>query len=371
MTKSAQLKTMKKKLDHNIWYYSEKTVPLAANYYSMTQLSIIVPVYNVEPYIRSCMESIFRQGLDETCFEVIIVNDGSTDHSMEVIQDIISQHSNITVINQENLSLSVARNKGIAAAKGEYILMPDSDDLLVEYSLKPLLEKALETKADLVVADFLNMTDEEIEQNDIHLLQKSVFSSREKSGEELFLQDLNPYECYVWRTLYRRGFIIKNKLTFVPGIYFQDVPFTHECYLKAGKCLRASWLLNIYRKGHESSTFSFNKKKTKDFCIAIAKTWELTHLEGLSPQVQDKLKTDVYASFSMMIWITAHIIKNHSDRKEIIDFMRQLTPDLWFNKGIKQKIGSLIYRYMPYWYFYLRYLRKNIINLLRKQFTNK
>ena len=119
------------------------------------QLSIIVPVYNVERYIRPCMESIFRQGLNDDDYEVIIVNDGTQDRSMEVIQDIISQHNNVTVINQENQSLSVARNNGIAVAKGEYILMPDSDDLLIENSLGVLLEKALESKADLVVADFL------------------------------------------------------------------------------------------------------------------------------------------------------------------------------------------------------------------------
>jgi glycosyltransferase involved in cell wall biosynthesis len=125
----------------------------------MTKLSIIIPVYNVEKYVRSCLESIFQQGLDEADFEIIIVNDGTKDRSMEVIEDIISQHSNITVIDQENLSLSVARNNGIAAAKGEYILMPDSDDLLIENSLKPLLDKALETKADCVVADFLEIGD--------------------------------------------------------------------------------------------------------------------------------------------------------------------------------------------------------------------
>ena len=118
-------------------------------------LSIIVPVYNVEKYIRPCMESIFRQDLDENTFEVIIVNDGTEDRSMEVIQDIIEQHKNITVLNQENQGLSVARNNGIAKAKGEYVLMPDSDDLLIENSLKPLLEKAIETRVDLVVADFI------------------------------------------------------------------------------------------------------------------------------------------------------------------------------------------------------------------------
>ena len=137
---------------------------------TMTKLSIIVPVYNVEKYIRPCIESIFKQGLDEECFEVIIVNDGTPDRSMGMIADIIEQHNNITVINQENLSLSVARNNGIAAAKGEYILMPDSDDLLIENSLKPLLEKALETKVDLMVANFLMMNDDEIEHTNLSTL---------------------------------------------------------------------------------------------------------------------------------------------------------------------------------------------------------
>ena len=132
-------------------------------------LSIIVPVYQVEKYIRPCIESIFMQGLDEKRFEVIIVNDGTKDRSMEVIADIINQHKNIIVINQKNESLSVARNKGIAIAKGEYILMPDSDDFLVEYSLPPILDKALETKVDLVVADFLM-----IENKDIHLYKGVV-----------------------------------------------------------------------------------------------------------------------------------------------------------------------------------------------------
>ena len=129
----------------------------------MIPLSIIVPVYNVEKYIKPCIESIFKQGLDEDSFEVIIINDGTKDKSMEVIADFISQHQNITVIHQVNQGLSVVRNNGIAVAKGEYILMPDSDDLLIENSLKPLLEKAIETKADLVVADFLTMKDENID----------------------------------------------------------------------------------------------------------------------------------------------------------------------------------------------------------------
>ena len=322
----------------------------------MMDLSIIVPVYNVEKYIRACIESIFKQGLDDDSFEVIIVNDGTKDRSMEMIADIISQHKNITVINQDNQGLSVARNNGIAAAKGKYILMPDTDDLLIGNSLPKLLETAIKTQADIIVADFLNLTDEDINNIKKSPLQKKEFVYKEKTNEELFLQDLNPYQCYVWRTLFRREFLLKENIRFVPGIYIQDVPFTHECYLKADKCIRTTWLLNIYRRGHESATFSFNKRKVRDLCTAIAKTWELTHLNDLSPKVRNKLQEDVYASFSMMIWIMIHKIENMSDRMEIMDFMKQLAPDLWFRNGTKQKIDSFMYRHLPHLFIHLRFI---------------
>lgn len=326
------------------------------------RLSVVVPVYNVEKYIRPCIESIYKQGLDEDCFEVIIINDGTKDRSMEVIADIINSHSNITVINQENQGLSVARNNGIAMAKGEYIIMPDSDDLLIENSLKPLLDKAIETKADLVVADFLKMNDEEI---DLFLKtnpppQEEV-NCIEKTGEQLFLEDLNPHQCYVWRTLFRREFLLNNELKFVPGIYIQDVPFTHECYLKANKCIRASWLLNIYRKGHESATFCFNKKKEMDFCTAIAKTWELMHIPELTPTVRHKLENDVYTSFSVMLCSTSHAIRKASERVEIIDYLRQVAPDLNFKNGYKQRLVTFMYRRMPHTYIHLRYLYGKVV----------
>ena len=323
-------------------------------------LSIIVPVYNVEQYIRTCIESIFKQGLNDDGFEVIIVNDGTEDRSMDVIADIIQQHTNITVINQDNQGLSVARNNGITVAKGEYILMPDSDDLLIENSLNPLLKTALKTQADIIVADFLRMTDEEIEHNMTHSPQQTEFSYKEKSGEELFLQDLNPYQCYVWRILFRREFLLENDLKFVPGIYIEDVPFTHECYLKADKCIRTSWLLNIYRKGHESATFSFNKKKAKDFCTAIGKTWELTLLDSLSSKVQNKLQDDVYSSFSALLWVITHKIDKVSDRIDIIDFLKRQSPDLWFRNGTKQKIDSFMYRHLPHLFIHLRFIYDTI-----------
>lgn len=321
----------------------------------MTQISIIVPIYNVENYVLLSLESIYKQGLDEESFEVILINDGSTDKSMEIIADFILHHKNIIVINQENQGLSVARNNGIAHARGEYILMPDSDDLLIENSLPTLLDLAIKNQADLVVADFIEMYDEQINQYNKNKVEP--FTVQEKTGEELFLQDLNPYQCYVWRTLYRRAFLVENNLRFIPGIYFQDVPFTHECYLRANKCLRVSKPLNIYRLQRAgAATASFSKKKAKDFCIVIGKTWELTNLYGLSSEGINKIKDDMYITFSSLIYSILYSIKESSDQMEVIRFLNITAPNLKFSNGNKQKAESFILRKSPFLYLTIRKL---------------
>ena len=345
----------------------------------MIKLSIIVPVYNVEKYIRPCFESIFKQGLDDADFEVIIVNDGTKDCSMEMIEDIISQHNNITVINQENQGLSVARNKGISIAKGEYILMPDSDDLLIDNRLPKLLDAALLSKADIVVADFLITDDKGIEY--IKTIPQEEFVIKEKTGEQLFLEDLNPRQCFVWRSLFRRQFLIENNIKFVPGILYQDVPFTHECYLKAQKCLRANWHLNVYRKNRSgAATSSFDLKKSRDFSIAIAKTWELTQIPGLAPKVDKKLKEDIWTSFSLMLRLTCVHFKTHAERMSVIDYLRQEAPDLSFTNGKRQRATTWLYREMPHTFIRLRYLYGNLweerirpfcLHRLRRPFLRK
>ncbi len=312
-------------------------------------LSIIIPVYNVEKYVRACIESIYEQSLDEKRFEVIIVNDGTTDHSMEMIADIINEHDNVTVINQKNQGLSVARNNGISIAKGEYILMPDSDDLLIENSLKPLLDKALKTKADLVVADFVEMNDEEIKQhNHFQILQgndKPVFAV--KTGEELLLE-----RVVVWRTLYRKDFISDNHISFYPGITFEDNPFTLKCYIKAKLCIRANWFLNIYRIGNAtiSSPLTFNKKKAHDLSVAIREAWKLNYTEVLSPQIKKKLNDALYNLFKQYIYKILYITPGYNNMVKFLNILRSEVPDLKFTNGIKQKTHTLLLKFSPHLY---------------------
>ena len=284
-------------------------------------LSIIVPVYNVEKYVRPCLESIYKQGIDESRYEVIIVNDGSTDKSMETIADIIQQHANITVINHpQNLSLSVARNTGIAAAKGEYILMPDSDDLLIGVSQETLIWE-------------------------------------EKTGGQLFLEDMKPEQCYVWRTLYRRTFLLDNHITFIPGINYQDIPYTQECHLKAQRCIRAHWKLYIYRLERPgAATTYFHVKKARSFILALAGTYKLRKLPHLSPEVRYKLEENVYFTFSTIIYRIIYGITKSSERRYIMKMLKDEVPDLTFTHGTRQKVTSFMFHHMPNLFIELYYL---------------
>lgn len=332
-------------------------------------LSIIIPVYNVEKYIRTCLDSVYKQGINDECFEVIIVNDGTKDRSIDLIQDIIKKHQNITVYTQDNKGISTTRNKGIEIANGKYIFMLDSDDLLIDNSISLLLKKALSDEYDLVVADYKEMTDDTIAKNEIK--NDHTFFFEEKTGEQLLLEDLNPRKCYLWRILYRRDFLIKEKISFIPGIIFEDIPFVHMCFLKARKCLKTNLLVYIYRRGVQTSETSvFTKKKALDLSIAISELWNMTKIDGLSKNVYNKLQDDTFVTFSILMYAIVYNIDNTRERLFIINNLKQLIPDIQFRNGIIQRINSFMFHNMAYTYISIRVAHKKYIKPIIKQVSS-
>lgn len=226
------------------------------------KLSIIVPVYGVEKYIRECILSIINQ--EDDLFkqiELILVNDGTKDKSIEQVQDIIAAHHNIVLINQQNQGLSMARNNGIKLAKGEYVWCVDSDDWISSNSLKVLLP-LLDGDCDLLKMYAIERTDSGQQKKVIPFSRPVVFS-----GPETFRNGCAQIATSVL-LVYRKNFIEKYNLSFMPGVYHEDNEFCPRvCYLSKRTVVIPEYLYIIRRTtsdGRQSITTSVNPKRAFD-----------------------------------------------------------------------------------------------------------
>lgn len=313
------------------------------------KLSIIIPVCNVEKYIGPCLESIYRQGLSDGDFEVIVVNDGSTDNSMKVVEDIRFHHHNIQIIHQDHAGPSVCRNEGMEMAKGEYVLFVDSDDLLMDNGLTVLLKKALDTSADMVVADFMRLNDDEI--TSVYDSQVTDSQVVDKTGLDYYVEDYDPgVGSFIWRILYKRTFLNENHIRLEPGVYYEDIPFLQECYLKAQRVIGVHLLYYIYRIRQRSCTYSFTMKNAMDYNTAIANSWRLTEMGNLPERVVTRQKKNIYLFFNYAVDCIIGVFGDPSERKKIVDDMIRKVPDLRFTGGVEPEVVSALFRTMPHTY---------------------
>lgn len=218
-------------------------------------LSIIIPVYNVKEYLKRCFDSINHNS--DFKYEIIFVNDGSTDGSLEIIEEIALKESNVVVISQVNQGLSVARNTGIKNAVGKYFILLDSDDWLNFHKLEKLLSFAEKNELDLL-SYRLESFDENY--NSLGLREKHPIQyNKILSGRELLSQGYQPSSSCLF--IYKRDFIIENKLTFYPKISQQDVEFTIRLMTNASRVFFSDEVIyNYYR---HLGTISMPKTKEK------------------------------------------------------------------------------------------------------------
>lgn len=192
------------------------------------KISVIIPVYNTEEYLKECIDSILNQTID--LFEVIIVDDGSTDGSLALINEYAENHSNIYVVSQQNSGLGAARNMGLKIARGEYIYFIDSDDILEKNALEYCYNLASKNKLDMLIFEsdiFGNIETENTEQymfhrriNDIGQVLNGI-EFIEKNYCKVSLLNI-PF------TLYLRKFLINNDLFFLEQTKYEDVDFYHK-----------------------------------------------------------------------------------------------------------------------------------------------
>ena len=172
------------------------------------KVSVIVPVYNVEKYLEKCLNSLVNQTFKD--YEIIVVNDGSTDSSQKIIDEYKSKYSTIKSFIKENGGISSARNYGLKVATGEYIAFVDSDDYVEMFFLEKMYNKAKETSSDVVICDYYAINDEDKWYSKCHMNMSS-----DVKIEYLLSPPM------VWSKLIKKE--VMDKVLFTEGIFYEDL----------------------------------------------------------------------------------------------------------------------------------------------------
>ena len=253
--------------------------------------SIIIPVYNVEKYLRECLNSVLGQTFPN--WEVICVNDGSTDSSASILEVFATKDNRVRIVTQPNSGLSAARNVGLKHASGEYILFLDSDDWLEVNALEILANdlcdedmvcfsgcRYLESEGRFLPAD--------------QLQERRFFSGMDYYNEDALKHRDFAFVCVVLRA-YKRSFLLKNRLVFKEGIFHEDNLFTPLACYYAQKVKVINYCLYNYRVRHNSITTTKNLKRMRDL-MGAANDLALffTHKTGFDKTIVYRAITHYY-----------------------------------------------------------------------------
>lgn len=220
-------------------------------------LSIIVPIYNVEKFLRKCIESLEKQDIAQDRYEVILVNDGSTDRSGEICQELAGRYANIRVFNEENRGASTARNTGMDAAKGKYIMFVDPDDYIEPNVIGRVLDAAEKNNTELCF--YLS------ENFDEHRTWGGVYYLFEHgkiyTGEYIMLHGMMAGS--VWKNLFLTDFLRYSGVRFHEGIIHQDVDFSLMLYPLAHRILFTDILVYHYNCSLSFDSAVWNRNRQR------------------------------------------------------------------------------------------------------------
>lgn len=180
----------------------------------MPKVSVVVPIYNVEKYIKKCMDSLVNQTLQE--IQIILVNDGSTDESGNIAKEYASKYTNkIIYLEKENGGLSDARNFGMRYAEGEYIAFLDSDDYVENTMCEEMYNKAIQEVSDYVECDFVWEYPNKVKKD-----KRIPYSNKKEM--------LTNVRVVAWNKLIKREILEKNNISFPKGLRYEDIEFTYK-----------------------------------------------------------------------------------------------------------------------------------------------
>ncbi len=314
--------------------------------------SIIIPVYNGEQYIKNCLDGIYRQGLGDDDFEVICVNDCSTDNTAQVISEYGKFHQNLRLINHEtNRRQGSARNTGVKVAKGDYILYIDADDTFESNAL-PLLRNVIEKNKDL---DILKFDYTLVERNGSTKNIIEEFDSQDvMSGHDFIKRNSIPWSS--WLCAYRRLFLLENNILFRENVRFEDADYIINCIRIANRIQYAAIVVYNYIM-YDSQTTKIGCEKNK-----IVNFFEQSdRIKKVAYKEQDKDVSNCIMRHHFFMY-KMNILRywwrlSYKDRKELLVTYKPMLP-------CKDKSVSFIGRY-PRLFFMVSTIVKPLLPGLR------
>lgn len=224
------------------------------------KISIMIPVYNTSQYLKKCLDSIINQSLKE--IEIICVNDGSTDNSLEILKEYEKKDSRIIVINKKNEGVNKARNAALKLAKGEYFLNIDSDDWIKQDYLKSMYNKAKKENLDILISDIIYFfPDKEYVEKDLKISDTKIITGKEyikKFFQENFLG-------YTWNKLIKNRIYLDNNLKYNEDIFlFDDVELILRLSYFCKRIGKLNEAFYCYRQGENNGVRKVKLKNLQD-----------------------------------------------------------------------------------------------------------
>lgn len=300
----------------------------------MPKFSIIIPVYNVEEYIKKCLDSVFAQ--TEKDFEVIVVNDGTKDNSMDIVKNY-----DVKTINQENKGLSAARNRGVKEATGEYIIFLDSDDY-IEKNLLQEIKKSLKNDPDLVRFQIKEKyPDKEIKYEEIPFTGLTGEIAFTKISTYHFVEN-------AWCYAIKRKYYLKEKFEFKEGSIHEDFGLIPLIIIKAHRVNSISYIGYNYvqRQGSIMSNKNYDKikKRVNDF---------YNHYHFLLEEInKTNLNSQYFKSFIANSLILKIIELKSKEYHEYLKILRkECVFDNLLTDSLARKIKKIVVRFSPKIYY--------------------
>lgn len=269
---------------------------------SIPKVSVVIPCYNVEKYLRQCLDSVVKQTLKE--IEIICVNDGSTDSTLSIIEEYASKDSRIRIIDKANGGYGESMNRGFDMAEGEYIGIVESDDYAEEDMFERLYCCAKEHSLDAVKSGFFYYYSKPTEKNIPNPIASPTTSGRTFCPTTAFKAKMEMAEFFnikpsIWSAIYRREFIRSNGIRFneTPGASFQDTSFNFKVWACAKRVRLMQECFLHYRQDNEASSVN---SPGKVYCICdeydeIARFLDTRPVEkGILEPVMARVQYDGY-----------------------------------------------------------------------------